>query len=299
MTGRAERRRHLDRTVVTESGERVCECCGIVVDMQAAAGGTISPSDYARTAPVLGNHTLGHTSLEYDRIHHMLPPGAESRANRLNASMRPLRDICKRSGYGEPITAEAARLLRWAYARDLVRRGHRKEMLLACLYVAHHSLEAPVPLRTFLVRHTGSSLFCSHKKAPLVTRKTCSDIRLLKEHMRDRGAFRPLHGPNTANTSAKILWGLEGAYGRRTVLSAIRGLERTGAVLAGRTSNVIAAATLYTHLQENAACTDKRPAGAMRTKRAVAASCDVPVWTLGQAARVLRSAGFRPNARLP
>ena len=140
MTGGAERRRHLDRTVVTDSGESVCECCGLVVDTQAGTSGmrlaVRSRKDGSRFS---GTTRLGHTSPEYDRAHHMIMSGADGRARNINEAVRPLRDICMRHGYGNAIHDESAHMLRWAYARDLMRHGHREAMSLACIYLAHHA----------------------------------------------------------------------------------------------------------------------------------------------------------------
>ena len=298
MTGGAERRRHLDRTVVTESGERVCECCGIVVDMQAAASDMVSPSDYARTAPVLGNHTLGHTSPEYDRIHHMLPPGADSRTRNINAAMRPLRDICARHGYGNAIHAESVHMLRWAYATDLMGNRNREAMSLACIYIAHHAHDTPVPLRAFLMRHTGSGLSsgCRGIKTPIMTRKVCACIRRLKAHMVDRGAYRPLHHAGVTATATKILWELEGTYGRRTILSAMRSLGRTSVILDGRRPQTLAAATLCAHLEEERARgTDKGRVRPPYTRGSVAAACGAAGGVMCPVMRALGQAGFRPD----
>ena len=295
-----ERPRHLERVVVTESGESVCRCCGFVLsDRHEIVPDAPSVRDCKRMAPVYDSRTLGHTSPTNDKRHHLFPSYKERRANGINTSMDFLRDICMRYGYGESILAEATYLLRWAYAKNLV-RTHRKEMTLACIYLAHRAKGVPVPLRAFLMRHTGSQLSDHTKKTPFTTRMVCSNIRLLKGQMMDIDAFRSLHDTSITDTSAKILWGLENTYGRRTILLAIRGLGRIGPALAGRNSNVVAATSLYICLLDGAAAgrAGNRHAEA-HSRPAVAAACDVTDRTLRVAVKALRKAGFGTKAGRP
>ena len=291
--------RHLERIISSGSGENVCACCGQVVGIrQADARDGVPFSDNERTAPVYGAHTLGHTSPAHEKRHHMTPTRRETGAQHLHLSTDMLRDICERSGYGAPILAEATRIMR-QQAAVLIKGRSREAMSLACIYIAHHAQKVPIPLRAFLMRHTGAVAGSGHSggKMPDKTRKVLISIRLIKTRQTETGGFGAMRGVSMADIAAKILWDLDGRYDGRTIRSAIRSLGRTGAVLAGHIPEALAAATLYMHLRDGrlASGMDMRRVDSAAHQQAVASACGTTDITLRKMVGKLRDAGFRPD----
>ena len=304
QSGRTGRPRHLERIISTVSGEEVCVCCGRVVGTsQSYMQEDGARSEKERTAPVHNTRALGNTSPESDRKHHMMPTDKERNTRTIQITIDMLRNICIQSGYGGPIQAEAFRMMRQTHVSGFIRGRCRETMSLACIYLAHHSQGVPIPLRRFLLRHTGFVVSSGRRgfKTPTKTRRVRADIRMLKAHLIETGAFQGLHGVSIADIATKILWGLEDKYGRRVVLSAIRSLGRTGTILVGHMPQAIAAATLYVHLREESITggMDRRFVNALPLQRVAASDCHTTEVTLRKTVGKLNEAGFVPGPAAP
>ena len=264
----------------------------------AACGhhGGYAPSEPQRAAPVFGRPTAGRTNPAHGGKRGMAGTGREPL--RLRSMIDMVRDICVRAGYGEPIRAEALRMAGKAQSNGLARNKRREATALACIYLAHRTQGMQVPLNRFLTRHTGSATNSGYpgKKIPRKTLLVCDRIRMLKPFL--VGAKTPCGpgGAGTADVAAKILWELEGRYGRRAILSATRTLGRAKGILAGRTPQAMAAAALCLHLRAENGRSGTRRQGVTAMQKGVASACGTSGVTAGNTVNVLRRAGLRPDA---